>query len=550
MKRHVLDNEPNSKLNDKLESGCMTGCMKSGLVKLESGCSRWLQIASLVLLVVSANSLAIDLNPVSGSTLEISNILGYGAQWRVEGADSDNVNRPATVPANLTKAAGLIENSNDGNLNWGEGMVSSRFRIISEVKFQYRTLGFFLRGRGWYDNLYSDGETDFPDTGNVYNDTTRGELPEETVEYLGSKAEFLDAYIFGGATWGGRTVEVRAGRQVISWGESLFYQNGISSAQNPVDANAGTSAGVEIKEIFLPTGAVSMQLELSEQFSFEGYVQYEHKPIVMTPAGSYFSEYDFLGDGGDTLDLGGGATITRKEIDGEDSGQWGTAVRYFSDSGAEYGFYVLNYHDKALSYKLDLANSQYETFYMEDIRLYGLSYGTVWGTSNIGAEISYRPNSPVVSGALLPTVERAEYVQAQLSAIAILAPSKLYDTATLTAETVAWDVLGYDDQDLDPTNSASGWAYALKCDFEYKTVRDGLDIILPLYYEHGVDGSMFRTNTRHHARRWSVGVTAKYLQAYEASLNYTVYSGIDDFGLNAYSLRDRDNIALSLKYTF
>jgi hypothetical protein len=57
------------------------------------------------------------------------------------------------------------------------------------------------------------------------------------------------------------------GRQVISWGEALMLQGGIAFAQNRVDSGAATAPGVELKEIFLPTGAVYGSFAASESIN-------------------------------------------------------------------------------------------------------------------------------------------------------------------------------------------------------------------------------------------------------------------------------------------
>lgn len=69
--------------------------------------------------------------------------------------------------------------------------------------------------------------------------------------------------------------DVRVGRQVVTWGEALMLQGGIAFAQNRVDSAAATVPGVELKEVFLPTGAVYGSFSATDSTTIEAYWQYE-----------------------------------------------------------------------------------------------------------------------------------------------------------------------------------------------------------------------------------------------------------------------------------
>jgi hypothetical protein len=110
----------------------------------------------------------------------------------------------------------------------------------------------------------------------------------------GFDARFLDAYIYGTFPIGDRNLDLRLGRQVLGWGEALMLQGGIGFGVNRIDASAATSPGVELKEIFLPTGMLYGQLDLSDTLTVEAYWQYEWKPSELFATGAYFSAQDFL----------------------------------------------------------------------------------------------------------------------------------------------------------------------------------------------------------------------------------------------------------------
>jgi hypothetical protein len=73
-----------------------------------------------------------------------------------------------------------------------------------------------------------------------------------------------------------------------------MLQGGIAFAQNRVDSGAATAPGVELKEIFLPTGAVYGSFAASESITLEAYWQYEWIPSTLFPTGSFFEMQDFI----------------------------------------------------------------------------------------------------------------------------------------------------------------------------------------------------------------------------------------------------------------
>src|SRR5690606_3012 len=122
-----------------------------------------------------------------------------------------------------------------------------------------------------------------------------------------------------------------------------------------------------------------------------------------------------LPDGFQHPDLGTYASYivrTSKNKDASDSGQFGVAMRWFVPklNNTEFGFYALNYHSRAPIYSnikggpgpgavegidgsLGLAGYFFE--HPEDIRLYGISFGTDIGGTSVAGELSYRPNMPI-----------------------------------------------------------------------------------------------------------------------------------------------------------
>jgi hypothetical protein len=243
---------------------------------------------------------------------------------------------------------------------------------------------------------------------------------------------------------------VRAGKQVVSWGESTFIGNSINSI-NPVDVSAFRRPGAEIKEGLIPVNMLFASQGLTDKLTVEGFYQLEWDQTVLDNCGTFFG-VDVAADGCNknytvaspaiaplqpiAAAFGQGFEVSKEGVivprgsdrDARDSGQWGTALRWLGDD-TEYGLYFMNYHSRTptvgtvtagastlasipgivatanriapgsgsgLAQSVMLGRGQYYLDYPEDIRLYGASFSTTLptGTAWTG-EISYRPNAPV-----------------------------------------------------------------------------------------------------------------------------------------------------------
>jgi hypothetical protein len=162
---------------------------------------------------------------------------------------------------------------------------------------------------------------------------------------------------------------VRLGRQVVSWGESTFIQNGINVI-NHFDVSALRVPGSELKEGFLPQEMVNFSLQFSDNLSAQAIYITDWNATVPEPAGSYFSSNDFAPTGGSKVVLGfgsfsdqgvdfrnlGGPYITNFQTVNRlatekpsDSGQFGVNLKYFAPNfigGTEFGLFFLNYHSR------------------------------------------------------------------------------------------------------------------------------------------------------------------------------------------------------------
>jgi hypothetical protein len=294
-------------------------------------------------------------------------------------------------PAQLNAPGRLSVNRDDGNIKYESGdLWSNAFKITSELDLTYGNWGAFARATYFYDWAVEGADY----------------MSEEALEWAGSDFKMLDYFVFYNYNLGENDQvngQVRLGSQVISWGESTFLQGGINVI-NPIDASRLRVAGAEIKEAFLPVGAIYGSMQFSEALSMEAFYQYEWKNTEIDPSGTYFSTNDFASPGGSYVMLGFG-TVTQPvwnpdlfsstciigapasgqtnvvnsdrfaqlsaqygaataaqllaqscssagarlaDNDPPDSGQFGISLRWFAENlnSTEFGFYAMNYHSR------------------------------------------------------------------------------------------------------------------------------------------------------------------------------------------------------------
>jgi hypothetical protein len=386
--------------------------------------------AKLPLAVSLASTLA---GPAFGVSFNIGEIegqfdssLSVGASWSTA---SPNKN---LIGVN-NGGHGLSQTSDDGHLNFKKGETFSKiFKGIHDLELKYGDTGVFIRGKYWYDFELKDEGRQFKDI----SDSGRKQGAQS------SGGQILDAFIYHNYAIADQPGSVRFGKQVVSWGESTFIQNGINSI-NPVDVSAFRRPGAEVKEGLIPVNMFYVSQSLTDNLSAEAFYQLEWDQTVVDNCGTFFSQPDVIADGCDNnlrllskrssippqalplldrfgVDINQEGVLVRRgpDRDARDSGQFGVAFRYNYDPlDTEFGAYFMNYHSRApifsatgaspaafaaaaqagaLAPLIVAGNSSYFVEYPEDIRLYGLSFSTTLPTGTAwSGEVSYRPNAPV-----------------------------------------------------------------------------------------------------------------------------------------------------------
>ncbi len=175
----------------------------------------------------------------------------------------------------------------------------------------------------------------------------------------------LDAFVF--ATWdlGNTDLSVRAGNQVVNWGESLFIQGGVNSFL-PIDVGAIRTPGSELKDAYQPAPMLYAAFTFPEGFGLEGFYQLASMRTTLDSCGTFFSTNDGYCQGGAYIMNGfeygnpvpaaggfpsqfvNGVFIRRVPSQyAKNSGQFGIKGSYFAEwlnDGTELGLYFVNFH--------------------------------------------------------------------------------------------------------------------------------------------------------------------------------------------------------------
>jgi hypothetical protein len=344
------------------------------------------------------------------------------------------------------------------------------------------------------------------------------------------------------------------------------------------------------------------------------------------------------------------------DLNAKNDGQFGVAFRYIAEelNSTEFGFYFVNYHAKEPAIYADLGDyagldldaitnaassggvADYATLqqlaglgvpgtedllglvngaatvdvanqvnasreYVENIRMYGMSFNTTVGNASVFGELSYRPNLPIgiaatndLLGDLLlqsPTLAsggtvniggqqvalgdqihnytRVEAFNTSLGTIYNFGPSlgfdSLFGVAELASEHLRGDSLKYESRngtryyasrannsyvsgyDRDDQINKNAYGYTVVFSGTWNDVYAGVNVSPYVVYKDDFEGNSYQTGNFIEGRKaYTLGVKASYLNSLEGELAYTEFSG----GGQNNASRDRDNIGLNVKYSF
>jgi len=528
--------------------------------------------------------------------------VGYSLGFRTE--------RPSAA---LTQGPDALS-YNDGDLNFTKRRrpITNRFDLFTEADLTYRGFGARASAAAWYDIAYNTGTSNtsalapsFPAPYNpaaTLNSGAQGEFPDDTRDLHGRKAELLDAFVFGKVDLGSVPVTARLGRHGLIWGETLFFgANGIASGMAPVDIiKLQSSPNSTFKEIIRPVNQISAQAQLTPGVSVAAYYQLAWEKSRLPAVGSFYSVVDALDVGGQRALLAnfirtpsGPLTLALQRTADKkapDSGQGGVSAHWrLPASGIDLGAYAIQYNSKfsvAYATPNPVGVSTYQLLYPEKIRSYAVSANTtVFDDINVGSEVSIRTNAPLARGLIFlpgpgfdandnPAYPVGRTMHVNLSAIMAVPSYFLARESNLVAE-IAWNrvlsctktcddippsaqnPLGFSARDKNATRDAS----SLRVLYTpvYRQAFSGVDLSVPVGISYSPEGRSEAVGPLfvHHGGDMSLGLSATVREAFTVALNYTHYYGpealpLDNRGYLTFgqSLRDRDNVTLSARFSF
>lgn len=366
---------------------------------------------------------------------------GWQGQWLTTASVGTSVRAESQDPrlygvANGTLVGmpnGLGNNTIDeGNLNYKKGdRFSTLLKVISEVSFKKNQTGGLIRAKAWYDYTLNKEDVRFGNQANGYNgynfatNSLGGSRPlsdegyDPLLKFQG--IQLLDAYVYDTFNVADQALQVRFGRHVLNWGESIFIQ-GVNQI-NPIDVPAARRPGAELKEVFMPVWMLSASQTLGSLGTLEAFYQLKWEA---TPVEAGCGNYWAVAQGNISLSPGscfnatalnsytestpyalatGAYAPTLDGVKPKDAGQFGVAFRFNVDAlDTEFGLYAMNIHSRLPVFSLKYGDfsgqspvpsvSPMAAFweYPEDMKVYGISAATNILGWSVSAELSQTHN--------------------------------------------------------------------------------------------------------------------------------------------------------------
>ncbi len=488
----------------------------------------------------------------------------------------------------------------EGTYSFDRGdLVTGRVDWYTELDVVYqKRYGARVSAQAWYDGAYGDSGKSNPRfasiasyVNNQYTDYTKD-------LYRGLDAEFLDAFVFGRFDLGATRLDAKLGRHSLYWGESLFVNgnlNSIAYAQNPLDLQKGfATPGAEAKELFRPLNQISAQAAVTDELTLLGQFYFEWESFRYPEGGTFLGPVDFAFRGPQRQFLGGplGFANNGGDISPDNMGDWGIGARWSPQwLDGTLGFYYRNYSDKLPQVLLTKvgpnSTSQYNLIYADNISLYGVSLAKNIAGVSVGAELSYRDNTPLFAQVLgnaaaggIPaggeTIgPRGNTANGLVNVLGVIPKTPVFDAATWATELVWAHLVSvksganlFNGEGYAPCNGKNKWDgcvtdnyFGMSAAFTptWYQVFPGVDLSAPMAVFAGLSGNaptIFGGNQGN--GNYAIGISADVYQKYRFDLKYIDYFGrLKDNGSmvtaqNGFTslLQDRGSVYLTFKTTF
>jgi hypothetical protein len=116
---------------------------------------------------------------------------------------------------------------------------------------------------------------------------------KQQITYIGHDFQLRNANAYTSFEYGdSHHLDIRVGRQILTWGEAALETQGTLNFVNPFDFNDLARPGAEFKEIYQPENMIRLQTNINEALTLEGFYQLEWRPVILPAKGSFLSFFD------------------------------------------------------------------------------------------------------------------------------------------------------------------------------------------------------------------------------------------------------------------
>jgi hypothetical protein len=505
--------------------------------------------------------------------------LGYATSFRLEDPDL----KPGTPGGANPNSLG------EGYWNDKGDQVSNVLKANAELGAKWKNYGAVATLNYFYDFEIMNADKGF----HMFNQYLTGpddKFANDTEDVSGSDLELLDGYVYGTYDFSDMAMEVRLGKQVINWGEGLFFVDGVST-QVPFNLAKLVLPGSEIKEAFIGLDGISVQLAPTDNLSLDAYYFASWEEHRFPGTGSFYGD-DFFGPGTKESWAGAGPlleynftgsingvvadNLKRSTDEADDNGQFGISGRYLVGD-LELGLYYSRHHEffpqLATTAATAAMGSQYYEVFPEDVDMYGASFATTLGTWSFNGEIAYRPdrtlftNTGVTIGSALYglesyTGEEHDSIVGSVHGLGYYGGGLLGIDTNFYAVQLGWehisgdtknlqasyvvsrtDVMfdgGYTEADSDAFGVAAQWDATWQNAF-----FNGVDLTSSLFAQYDFSGySHWWGNYAEGRLLTSLGLTADIGTAWEAGVTYAR----QDYDESHYAEQDTINFNVNYKF--
>ena len=229
--------------------------------------NRAMRVAATRSAIVLALLVTVDANPAAARTFQVGEVEGtanleisYGLLARVEDRDPDLI--AIVNGGNATSA-----NYDDGDLNYGAGIVSNMLQGSLELDARWSFLGAYARGLAFYDF-----ETELIES--------RAHGPDPTVPSVtwARTSRFPSTTSRPTSAPAACRLHLRVGNQILNWGESTFLASACETA-TPLDIVAGLRPASSARDVEIPQGMLWAAANVTETLAVEAFYQYEWQRV-------------------------------------------------------------------------------------------------------------------------------------------------------------------------------------------------------------------------------------------------------------------------------